>query len=281
MCPSAPRVCSEPGGQRPVLSLSLDLINNIPSLVQIMAWRRPGDKPLSEPMMISSLTHICVPRPQWVKVSNANSSFSKIQPIVCKTVVMVFMPQCITRHGHALNTFTRREIGPCSRGGAVSWCISIRLCQGKTFEAIKIGNSSKHRWCHVENVTVNNLVVGGATVLFWKQIRKYIISKFIFLQNKECTANVTCSQIQLFPERIYIPHIPQNEHTFSFSILLSWFGTWWCSSYPPGWPLTAKSCEVSKPRDCMLWWPYRSELTCISAAPLPRWLSNLRANGKV
>ena len=24
-------------------------INNIPSLVQIMAWRRPGDKPLSEP----------------------------------------------------------------------------------------------------------------------------------------------------------------------------------------------------------------------------------------
>ena len=26
MCPSAPRVCSEPGGQRPELSLSLDLI---------------------------------------------------------------------------------------------------------------------------------------------------------------------------------------------------------------------------------------------------------------
>ena len=42
-------------------------INNIPSLVQIMAWRRPGDKPLSEPMMVSSLMHICVTRPQWVK----------------------------------------------------------------------------------------------------------------------------------------------------------------------------------------------------------------------
>ena len=26
-------------------------INNIPALVQIMAWRRSGDKPLSEPMM--------------------------------------------------------------------------------------------------------------------------------------------------------------------------------------------------------------------------------------
>ena len=31
-----------------------------------MAWRRPGDKPLSEPMMVSLLTHICVTRPQWV-----------------------------------------------------------------------------------------------------------------------------------------------------------------------------------------------------------------------
>ena len=41
-------------------------INNNPALFQIMAWRRPGDKPLSEPMMVSSLTHICVTRPQWV-----------------------------------------------------------------------------------------------------------------------------------------------------------------------------------------------------------------------
>ena len=30
--------------------LSLFPINNIPAMVQIMAWRRPGDKPLSEPM---------------------------------------------------------------------------------------------------------------------------------------------------------------------------------------------------------------------------------------
>ena len=41
-------------------------INNSPALVQIMAWRRPGDKPLSEPMMVSLLTYICVTRPQRV-----------------------------------------------------------------------------------------------------------------------------------------------------------------------------------------------------------------------
>ena len=41
--------------------------NNIPALVQIMAWRRPGDKPLTGPVMISSLlTHKCVTRPQCV-----------------------------------------------------------------------------------------------------------------------------------------------------------------------------------------------------------------------
>ena len=43
-------------------------INNIPALVQIMAWRRPADKPLSEPMMVSLLTHIFVTWPQWVKM---------------------------------------------------------------------------------------------------------------------------------------------------------------------------------------------------------------------
>ena len=42
-------------------------INNIPALLQIMAWRREGDKPLSEPMMVSLPTHIYVTRPQWVK----------------------------------------------------------------------------------------------------------------------------------------------------------------------------------------------------------------------
>ena len=42
------------------------LVNKIPTLVLIMAWRRPGDKPLSEPMMVSLPTHICITRPQWV-----------------------------------------------------------------------------------------------------------------------------------------------------------------------------------------------------------------------
>ena len=41
-------------------------IDNIPALVQIMAWRRLGDKALSETTMVSLLKHICVTRPQWI-----------------------------------------------------------------------------------------------------------------------------------------------------------------------------------------------------------------------
>ena len=36
------------------------LTNNMPTLIQIMACRRPGDKPLSEPMMVNLLTHIYI-----------------------------------------------------------------------------------------------------------------------------------------------------------------------------------------------------------------------------
>ena len=51
-------------------------INIIPALVQIMAWRRSGDKPLSEPMMVSLPTHICVIRPQWVNRGKLYMSLS-------------------------------------------------------------------------------------------------------------------------------------------------------------------------------------------------------------
>ena len=55
-------------------------IDNIPALVLIMAWRRPGDKPLSEPMMVSLPTHICVTRPQWVKTGSWWHRVSQMVP---------------------------------------------------------------------------------------------------------------------------------------------------------------------------------------------------------
>ena len=43
---------------------SLFINNILPALVQIIAWRRSGDKPLSEPIMFELPTHVCVTRPQ-------------------------------------------------------------------------------------------------------------------------------------------------------------------------------------------------------------------------
>ena len=53
-----------------MISLKFDprvWIDNIPTLIQIITWCRPGDKPLSEPMIADLLMHIWVTRPQWVK----------------------------------------------------------------------------------------------------------------------------------------------------------------------------------------------------------------------
>ena len=58
-------------------------VNNIPTLVQIMAWRRPGNKPLSEPMMDSLPTHICITWSQSVKhqcISSQNRDHHQITP---------------------------------------------------------------------------------------------------------------------------------------------------------------------------------------------------------
>ena len=63
-------------------------INHIPALVQIMAWCRPGDKPLSEPMMICLLKQICVTRPQWVNSIQAWISYY----IDCKVWYVITYP---------------------------------------------------------------------------------------------------------------------------------------------------------------------------------------------
>ena len=72
-------------------------INNIPALVQIMAWRRPGDKPLSESMMVSFPPHICVTRPQWVN----NAVHFKIEQCVDKYLrFYIKMPSYQYRKSH-------------------------------------------------------------------------------------------------------------------------------------------------------------------------------------
>ena len=65
-------------------------INNIPSLVQAMTWRHSGDKSLSEPMMVSLLTHICVTWPQWV-ILRAEPHATHMNPTACTASVYCFI----------------------------------------------------------------------------------------------------------------------------------------------------------------------------------------------
>ena len=64
-------------------------INNIPTLVQVMAWRRPGDKPSSEPMMFRLPTHICVTRPQRV-----NSQLRGILRLLTEKTSKLLITRC-------------------------------------------------------------------------------------------------------------------------------------------------------------------------------------------
>ena len=79
-------------------------IDNIPALVQIMAWRHPGDKPLSETMMVSLLTHISVTRPQWVV--NKESYLYWTNP---STAISPLIPNTT----HPFNSLKPGEIGVC------------------------------------------------------------------------------------------------------------------------------------------------------------------------
>ena len=56
-------------------------INNIPVLVWIMVWCCPGNKPLSEPTMVSLRTHICITHPQSV-----NYEGTVCQMLLCRTI---------------------------------------------------------------------------------------------------------------------------------------------------------------------------------------------------
>ena len=70
-------------------------INNSLVLVQIMAWRRPGDKPLTEPMMIILLTHIWVKQPQWVLITVKLPGIGVAKPISSVSIFPQFF--CIVK----------------------------------------------------------------------------------------------------------------------------------------------------------------------------------------
>ena len=82
-------------------------IKNCPALVQIMAWRRSGDKPLSEPIVVRILTHICDTRSQWFKSDyheRIHNHYSKELEIINRMIHKQNDP-CTSRISHGWHFF--------------------------------------------------------------------------------------------------------------------------------------------------------------------------------
>ena len=84
-------------------------INNIPALVWIMAWRRSGTKPLSEPVMLSLLTHICVTRSRWAIATWLSDAIWRHKSVLTMPHVMAC---CMIAPSHYLKQYWLIIINP-------------------------------------------------------------------------------------------------------------------------------------------------------------------------
>ena len=86
-------------------------IDNEPALVHVMDWCQPADRHLSEPMIVSLQTHICVTRPQWV---NGRLSEGLIAPlyIMGAVVTCLVLNHLHCRQGTLLTLLDIRYIIP-------------------------------------------------------------------------------------------------------------------------------------------------------------------------
>ena len=102
-------------------------INNILALVQIMAWRRPGDKPLSEPMMVRLTTHICVTRPQWVKLQQQKKQSEEGYRCMYKCQPSSWVPMTcgVTWRSHVLANDSVNIMTRSHKIKATSCCVEV------------------------------------------------------------------------------------------------------------------------------------------------------------
>ena len=78
----------------PLNFVSQGPINNVPALVQMMDWRWPGDKPLSESTMVRLPKHICISQPQWVDV------WRPFYHSLTRSISCLLMPLLLASPGH-------------------------------------------------------------------------------------------------------------------------------------------------------------------------------------
>ena len=117
-----------------------------------MAWWQPSNKPLSEPIIVSLLTHICVTRPQWV-----NDEFEK------KWLLFV-------------------------KGIDIPWIISVLVIRWRYI--YKIGNGNCHylnnmsmKAHHLDEYM--NSYTSNMVYLYWNSTQLHWIYRYLFLYSEK------------------------------------------------------------------------------------------------
>ena len=129
-----------------------------------MAWRRSGDKPLSEPMVVKLPTHICVTRPQWVKTIEQIQDWIKVfefflptkSPATtsfffCLQTLKSFLPSMLSRnHGHVVTIASMAGI--VGVNGLIDYCAS-------KFAAVGLNESLSSELDQLEKTGIHTTVV--------------------------------------------------------------------------------------------------------------------------
>ena len=112
-----------------------------------MAWRWPGDKPLSEPRMESLLIHICFTQPQWVKIKHYHKIyiFTDVEVFWSTLCVMLF----ILLYAWSSSAYVNSMFFSCDRATlrtplsvCPSFCLSV--CLSHLFHYVPVIVSSRN-----------------------------------------------------------------------------------------------------------------------------------------
>ena len=149
-----------------------------------MAWRRSGNKPLSEPMMVSSLTHICITWPQWVNYNGIIIS-TMVSQITSLLIIYSTIYSGADQRKHQSST-------------------SLALCVGN---ALVICEFPAQRANYAEN----------ATIWSCHDVQSRFCSHSLFLPQPcmcECVWFVLCRQLRpILPPPPPPPPPPPHTHT--------------------------------------------------------------------
>ena len=143
-----------------------------------MVWRRSGDKLLSEPMIVSLLTHICVTRPQWVKqhmmIHTGENPFRCSMCEVCSGKNTTHTNGAVLWNNCPANITDLNDIGPLKKVclNIILKCTKNKLSAYTAYTAIvnvgdRILNLNRHQTIlHTFSPLFLNLTLSGVPHLY-------------------------------------------------------------------------------------------------------------------